>query len=81
MQLLMKFANKYNKKTPKEIDLNSLFVWYQFALIGHFISFHVSKTQCYSSIYLTLAWNFNKSNTPPWVFSTIFKLYKWYQIA
>ena len=22
-----------------------------------------------------------KSNTPPWVFFTFFKLYKWYQIA
>ena len=27
------------------------------------------------------ACNFTKSNTPPWVFSTFFKLYKWYQIA
>ena len=25
--------------------------------------------------------NFTKSNTPPWVFFTAFKLYKWYQIA
>ena len=25
--------------------------------------------------------NFTKRNTPPWVFSTFFKLYKWYQIA
>ena len=24
--------------------------------------------------------NFIKSNTPPWVFSTFLKLYKWYQI-
>ena len=24
---------------------------------------------------------FTKSNTPPWVFSTFFKLHKWYQIA
>ena len=28
-----------------------------------------------------LACNFTKSNTPPWVFFTFFKLYKWYQIA
>ena len=27
------------------------------------------------------AYNFPKINTPPWVFSTSFKLYKWYQIA
>ena len=25
--------------------------------------------------------HFTKSNTPPWVFFTVFKLYKWYQIA
>ena len=30
---------------------------------------------------LLLACNFTKSNTPPWVFFTFFKLYKWYQIA
>ena len=27
------------------------------------------------------ACNFIKSNTPPWVFFTVFKLYEWYQIA
>ena len=27
------------------------------------------------------ACNFTKSNSPPWVFSTFLKLYKWYQIA
>ena len=27
------------------------------------------------------ACNFTKSNTPPWVFFTFLKLYKWYQIA
>ena len=26
------------------------------------------------------ACNFTKINTPPWVFFTFFKLYKWYQI-
>ena len=25
--------------------------------------------------------NFTKSNTPPWVFFTLFNLHKWYQIA
>ena len=28
-----------------------------------------------------IACNFTKINTPPWVFFTFFKLYKWYQIA
>ena len=27
------------------------------------------------------ACNFTKINTPPWMFFTLFKLYKWYQIA
>ena len=27
------------------------------------------------------ACNFTKSNIPPWVFFTFFKLYNWYQIA
>ena len=27
------------------------------------------------------ACNFTKSKTPPWVFFTFLKLYKWYQIA
>ena len=27
------------------------------------------------------ACNFTKSNTPPWIFFTLFKLCKWYQIA
>ena len=27
------------------------------------------------------ACNFTKTNTPPWVFFTFFKLYKWYHIA
>ena len=27
------------------------------------------------------ACNFTKINTPPWVFFTVFKLYKWYKIA
>ena len=28
-----------------------------------------------------MACNFTKSNIPPWVFFTFFKLYKWYQMA
>ena len=32
-------------------------------------------------LLLVVACNFTKSNTPPWVFFTFFKLYKWYQIV
>ena len=31
--------------------------------------------------FQALVWNFTKSNTPPWVFLTFLKLYKWYQIG
>ena len=30
---------------------------------------------------MLLVFNFTKNNTPPWVFFTLFKLCKWYQIA
>ena len=30
---------------------------------------------------ICISCNFTKSNTPPWVFFTLFKLYKWYKIA
>ena len=36
---------------------------------------------CNKYLYEAKACNFTKSNTPPWVFFTFFKLYKWYQIA
>ena len=32
-------------------------------------------------VLLLLACNFTKSNTPPWMFFTFLKFYKWYQIA
>ena len=32
-------------------------------------------------VKLEAAYNFTKSNTPPWLFFTLFKLYKWYQTA
>ena len=33
------------------------------------------------SLLVKLQAYFTKSNTPPWVFFTFIKLYKWYQIA
>ena len=35
----------------------------------------------HGEILLLVSCNFTKSSTPPWVFFTFFKLYKWYQIA
>ena len=34
-----------------------------------------------SSIVAGFSCNFTESNSPPWVFFTFFKLYKWHQIA
>ena len=39
------------------------------------------KRECVTFSNFALTCNFTKSNTPPWVFFTFFKLYKWYQIA
>ena len=35
----------------------------------------------FNKVAQALACNFTKSNTPPWALFTLFKLYKWYQIA
>ena len=40
-----------------------------------------SKHDLWDLLMLYQACNFTKINTPPWVFFTFFKLYKWYQIA
>ena len=45
-----------------------------------FVQFKTCEKQPWRSAKL-LACNFTKSNTPPWVFFTFFKLYRWYQIA
>ena len=48
------------------------------------IWYHLNNLKIVKNIHggvLLLACNFTKSNTPPWVFSTFLKLFKWYQIA
>ena len=55
----------------------------QFTLrkFGPFVQFKKrEKHQCRSVNFSKVA-GFTKINTPPWVFFTFFKLYKWYQIA
>ena len=42
------------------------------------ICYHLYNSKKVKNI---LPCNFTKSNTPPWVYFTFFKLYKWYQIA
>ena len=42
---------------------------------------HPYRSVTFTSKVVGLVCNFSKSNTPPWVFFTFFKLYKWYQTA
>ena len=51
-------------------------IWYQLYSLKH-----VKNTHGGALLLVKLqAWNFTKSNTPPWAFSTFFKLYELYQI-
>ena len=43
-----------------------------------FVQFKNREKQLWRSVTFS---NFTKSNTPSWVFFTIFKLFKWYQIG
>ena len=42
---------------------------------------HPWRSATFSKVFRLKAFTFTKNNTPPWVFFTFFKLYKWYQIA
>ena len=58
--------------------------WHQTAIKLNVSGFKLLETLCAIWYYLydlALACNFTKSNTRPWVFFTLFKLHKWYQIV
>ena len=48
-----------------------------------FVQFKKREKHPWSNVNFSagLACNFTKINTPPWFFFTLFKLYKWQQIA
>ena len=46
-----------------------------------FVQFKKREKHPRRSVTFSKVAGFTKSNTPPWVFFTFFKLYKWYQIA
>ena len=48
-------------------------IWYQLYNLKNMKNFH-------GGVLLLVKFQ-NESNSPPWVFFTFFKLYKWYQIA
>ena len=57
-------------------DVMCCAVWY------HLYNFKkVKNTHGGVLLFVKLKVNFTKSNTPPWVFFTFFKLYNWCQIA
>ena len=77
------------EKQPPEI-------FYKKSVLKNFEKFagkHLLRSCGFLSVlvWLVLVWqvlvlsaltcNFTKSNTPPWVFFTFFKLYRWYQIV
>ena len=70
-------ATKSSSKTSSYLMLSA--IWY------HLYSLRNVKNilggVLLSVEFQTFACNFTKSNTPPWVFSTYFKLHKWYNIA
>ena len=69
------------KKFPCELKNSQSFSAYKVknTLGGLVPSVQFKKRE--KQLWRSEAWNFSKSITPPWVFSTFFKLYKWYEIA
>ena len=55
-------------------------IWYHLYYLKNVKNTHGGVLLYYESCRF-LASNFTKNNTPPWVFFTFLKLYKWYQIA
>ena len=49
--------------------------------LAPFAQFKNREKHSWRSVTFSKACNFTKSKTPPWVFSTFFKMYKWYQIT
>ena len=45
-----------------------------------FVQFKKREKHPWRSVNFSVACNFTKINTPPWVFFKFFKLYKWHQI-
>ena len=63
---------------------NFVVILVRFAICYHFYNYKNVKNAHGGVLILAKLKNllkFTKINTPPWVFFTFFKLYKWYQIA
>ena len=62
------------------LNYNVMFcaIWYHFYNLKNVENSHGGVLLL---VKLQKAYNFTKSNTPPWMFFMFFKLYKWYQIA
>ena len=73
---LLKCNRRYYKK-----NVNSSWYVMHYAIWYHLYNFKNSKNTNGGVLLLVKLQAITKSNTPPWVFFTFFKLYKWYQIA
>ena len=66
----------------KKVIFNTAYLSIQYVMHSA-IWYHLYNLKNVKNIHwgVLILLNFTKINTPPWVFFTFFKLYKWYQIA
>ena len=55
-------------------------IWWHLCNLKNMKSTHGGMLLLKNLLAEAEAWNLTNSNTPPWVFFTFFKLYKWYRI-
>ena len=70
-----KICSKIISKTPERVSLLMTLNKFYDVFSNTFLLRRLSEHPWMSAIFST------KSSTHPWVFFTLFKLYKWYQIA
>ena len=77
--------SKVKKFRPAKLKLSEqlLLIWDSLSDLILFVQFEKCDKHPWRSVTFSKveACNFTKSNTPLWVFFTLFKLYKWCQIA
>ena len=74
-QITSWISSKSGNTTISKIYLMRYAIWY------HLYNLKNVKNTQRGVLLLAEACNYTKSNTPPWLFITFFKLYEWYQIA
>ena len=84
-------TNERKQSKPSRVSITKVWEYYILDTLRDLVPFALYK-KCeknswrsvslskVAKVVLAKAWNFNKGNTPSWVFFTFFKLYKWSQI-